>query len=81
MGGGAVGGVGWGGVLASGGVAPSPHDHTVPISASFELSKRLGAPTVERLWLENSFHLVGLDNDKQALIDAIMRFFASHARW
>jgi len=53
----------------------------VPISASFELSKRLGAPTVERLWLENSFHLVGLDNDKQALIDAIMRFFASHARW
>ena len=62
-------------------VAHGRHDHTVPISASFELSERLGAPTVERLWLENSFHLVGLDNDKEALIDAIMRFFASHARW
>jgi len=68
-------------VLAPTLVAHGRHDHTVPISASFELSRRLGAPTVERLWLENSFHLVGLDNDKEALIAAIMRFFASHARW
>lgn len=68
-------------VLAPTLVAHGRHDHTVPISASYELSERLGARTVERLWLENSFHLVGLDNDKQMLIDGIMRFFAAHARW
>jgi carboxylesterase len=68
-------------VLAPTLVAHGRHDHTVPIAASFELSESLGAPTVERLWLENSFHLIGLDNDKQMLIDGIMRFFATHARW
>jgi carboxylesterase len=63
-------------------IAHGRHDHTVPIRDSFELSRRLGAAaTVERLWLENSFHLVGLDLDKQMLTDGITRFFAAHARW
>jgi carboxylesterase len=68
-------------VLAPTLVVHGRHDHTVPIADSVELSERLGAATVERLWLENSFHLVGLDNDKQTLIDGIVRFFAAHARW
>ena len=68
-------------VLAPTLVAHGRHDHTVPIAASVELSRLLGATTVERLWLENSFHLVGLDNDKQTLIDGISRFLANHARW
>ena len=62
-------------------VAHGRHDHTVPIAASLELAARLGAPVVERLWLERSFHLVGLDNDQQELIDGIRRFFEAHARW
>jgi len=62
-------------------VAHGRHDHTVPIADSEELAQRLGADVVERLWLENSFHLVGVDLDKQLLIEGISRFFATHARW
>lgn len=69
------------GVLAPTLVAHGRHDHTVPIADSIELSGSLGATTVERLWLENSFHLVGVDVDQPVLIDAIHRFFAAHARW
>jgi carboxylesterase len=69
------------GVLAPTLVAHGRRDHTVPISDSVELSASLGASTVERLWLENSFHLIGVDVDKQILIDAIQRFFVAHARW
>jgi carboxylesterase len=68
-------------VLAPTLVAHGRHDHTVPIADSVELSRRLGAPTIERLWLENSFHLVGLDVDQGLLIQSIERFFADHARW
>jgi len=68
-------------VLAPTLVAHGRHDHTVPIADSVELSRLLGAATVERLWLENSFHLVGVDVDQALLIDAIQRFFAEHARW
>jgi len=62
-------------------VAHGRHDHTVPLADSEELAQRLGAEIVERLWLENSYHLVGVDLDKQLLIDGISRFFATHARW
>lgn len=62
-------------------VAHGRHDHTVPIADSEELANSLGAGIVERLWLENSFHLVGVDLDKQLLIEGIRRFFAAHARW
>jgi esterase/lipase len=62
-------------------VAHGRHDHTVPIADSVELSGLLGATTVERLWLENSFHLVGVDVDQALLIEAILRFFAERARW
>jgi carboxylesterase len=62
-------------------IAHGRHDHTVPIADSLELAASLGAATVERLWLESSFHLVGVDVDKQLLIDSITRFFAAHARW
>jgi len=69
-------------VLAPTLVAHGRQDHTVPIAASLELCRGLGgAVTIERLWLENSFHLVGLDVDQLLLIEAIHRFFADHARW
>ena len=62
-------------------VAHGRHDHTVPFADSEELAKSLGAEIVERLWLENSYHLIGVDLDKQILIEGISRFFATHARW
>ena len=62
-------------------VAHGRHDHTVPFADSEELANSLGAEIVERLWLENSYHLIGVDLDKQVLIEGISRFFAIHARW
>jgi len=62
-------------------IAHGRHDHTVPLADSEELAKSLGAGIIERLWLENSYHLVGVDVDKQILIEGISRFFAAHARW
>ena len=62
-------------------VAHGRQDHTVPLADSLELAESLGADVVERLWLENSYHLIGVDIDKQVLIDGIARFFETHARW
>jgi len=56
-------------------------DHTVPIADSIALADGLGGPEVERLWLDGSYHLVGIDVDRQAVIDAIIRFLATRARW
>ena len=60
-------------VLAPTLVAHGRHDHTVPIAASVELSRLLGARTVERLWLENSFHLRASDGQ--------LRLSVSCASW
>lgn len=56
-------------------------DHTVPIADAFELADSLAGTAIERLWLEHSFHLVGVDVDKPLVIHAITRFFATQARW
>jgi carboxylesterase len=62
-------------------IAHGRQDHTVPIADSFELAESLGTAVIERLWLENSFHLIGVDVDKDLLIEGITRFFDTHARW
>lgn len=56
-------------------------DHTVPMDDSLELTGSLGSPVVERLWLERSFHLVGIDVERHQLIEAAARFLGRHARW
>jgi carboxylesterase len=56
-------------------------DHTVPMDDSLELTGSLGSPVVERLWLERSFHLVGIDVERHQLIEAATRFLGRHARW
>lgn len=55
------------------------HDRTVPISASIELADTLAA--AERLWLENSRHLVGVDVERTVVADAIASFLAARGRW
>jgi carboxylesterase len=51
-------------------------DHTVPIADGFELAEGLGSPIVERLWLDRSFHLVGVDVERQQVAEAVTRFLA-----
>ena len=36
-------------------------DHTVPMEDSLELTGCLGSDVIERLWLDQSFHIVCLD--------------------
>jgi carboxylesterase len=50
------------------------HDHVVPMEDSLELTGSLGAAVIERLWLERSFHVVGLDVDAAQLTDAATKF-------
>jgi carboxylesterase len=57
------------------------HDHTVPMEDSFELTGSLGSDVIERLWLDRSFHLVLLDVERAAVIDAATKFVARHAGW
>jgi carboxylesterase len=56
-------------------------DHTVPMEDSLELTGCLGSDVIERLWLDKSFHIVTLDVEKAAVIDAIVRFLNQHAGW
>jgi carboxylesterase len=49
-------------------------DHVVPMDDSLELTGSLGSEIIERLWLERSFHVVGLDVDRAQLAEAATRF-------
>ncbi len=53
-------------------------DHTVPMEDSLELTGCLGSDIIERLWLEQSFHLVVLDVERALLLDAVGRFLGAH---
>jgi hypothetical protein len=56
------------------------HDHVVPAAAAVELAGRLGSPVVERLWLERSFHVVGLDVDAAIAVAAATAFVSRFLR-
>jgi hypothetical protein len=43
---------------------------------SLELTGSLGSEIIERLWLERSFHVVGLDVDSGQAVEAATRFLA-----
>lgn len=73
-------------------VAHGRNDRAVPIADSYELARRLEAlaaqgpqqvpaPVIERLWLERSSHLVGVDVEQDHLADAIATFLSTRARW
>jgi len=57
-------------------------DRTVPISDGELLADSLGAaPVVERLWLDESRHIVGIDVERDRLIVAIEAFLAARVDW
>jgi carboxylesterase len=59
-------------------VAHGERDRTVPQSASFELAGSLASPTVERLWLPRSGHLLPADVERSQLCEAVVRFLSLH---
>jgi carboxylesterase len=59
-------------------VVHARHDHVVPMDDSLELTGSLGSEIIERLWLERSFHVVGLDVDSAEAIEAATKFVTKH---
>jgi carboxylesterase len=57
-------------------VVHARHDHVVPMDDSLELTGSLGSDVIERLWLERSFHVVGLDVDSAQAVEAATKFVA-----
>jgi carboxylesterase len=55
-------------------IAQGRHDHVVPAADAEELAATLGSSVIERLWLERSFHVVGLDVDAAELTREVTRF-------
>jgi carboxylesterase len=55
-------------------VVHARHDHVVPMEDSLELTGSLGSEVIERLWLERSFHVVGLDVDSAEAVEAVTKF-------
>ena len=56
-------------------------DRTVPLEVSEQLASTLGSAVVERLWVDDSGHLVAADNDRAAVAEAVSRFLDRHAQW
>jgi len=56
-------------------------DRGIPLHVSEELASKLGASIVERLWLDNSGHLVAVDHDRAVVADRVSAFLAEHANW
>jgi carboxylesterase len=57
-------------------VVHARHDHVVPMDDSLELTGSLGSNVIERLWLDRSFHVVGLDVDSAQAVEAATKFVA-----
>jgi carboxylesterase len=56
-------------------------DRTVPLDVSEQLAASLGSDVVERLWLEDSGHLVAADCDRDKVAAVVSDFLARQARW
>jgi esterase/lipase len=77
------------GISAPALVAHGRRDRAVPISDSLELADRLdalvpgreAAVAVERLWLDRSRHLVGVDVESDVLSRAVGHFLTTRGRW
>jgi carboxylesterase len=53
-------------------------DRTVPLEDSLELAGTIGATEIERVWLQKSGHLIGIDVERRTVIEAVVRFFNKH---
>lgn len=55
----------------------STEDHVVTTDNGDEIVKKSNGP-VERIWLENSFHVATLDNDRELIASTTIDFLAGH---
>ena len=54
-------------------------DHVVPPANAMLVVNTVRASDIRLLWLENSYHVATLDNDKDLIVDRVGNFFAEIA--
>ncbi len=54
-------------------------DHVVPPANALHIVNTLASSDIRLLWLEHSYHVATLDNDKDLIVDRVGRFFAELA--
>ncbi|HET9597842.1 MAG TPA: alpha/beta fold hydrolase [Anaeromyxobacteraceae bacterium] len=62
------------GVVAPALVVASRHDHTVRLAGARRLARRVGSGPARLLVLERSYHLVGIDVERDRVADAVAEF-------
>ena len=65
------------GVAAPALVVMGGEDHTVTLAGAKRLARRIGSGPAQLLVLPRSYHLVGVDVEREACADAAVRFLAS----
>ena len=60
-------------------VIQSREDHVVHPNNAFRIMRRIEADERRLLWLDNSYHVATLDNDKELIVDRAGAFFAECA--
>jgi len=65
------------GIAAPALVVAGGHDHTVTLGGVRRVARRIGSGPAELLVLERSFHLVGIDIERDLCAEAVARFFES----
>jgi carboxylesterase len=53
-------------------------DRTVPLEDSLELAGTIGSTEIERVWLQRSGHLIGIDSERRTVVESVVRFFNKH---
>jgi len=64
------------GVAAPALVIAGRHDHTVRLSGARRIASRIGSAPARLVVLPDSFHLVGIDVERDLVADEVARFFA-----
>lgn len=60
-------------------VMQSREDHVVKPANGPLIVSAVGSKSVELLWLEDSYHVATIDNDKQLIAQRAIAFIAQHA--
>jgi carboxylesterase len=63
------------GVAAPAIVVAGAQDHTVTLGGARRMARRLGSGPAELLVLPESYHLVGIDQERDRCAEAVLRFF------
>ncbi len=60
-------------------ILQSTEDHVVPPENGPHVQEKLGSEDKELVWLENSYHVATLDNDKDLIVERTTRFIHEHS--